>query len=215
MKLFNYYPLVITAILMLFYSCIHQQQKTPEQIYSQQEEGRQIFYDASQRAYGNIFLGMHKNAVDSLLEDVVIRNQNYQMITEYSNDKRLNSLYLKSNEVDEVHRQIVVNELASIFTPKYGNPLHTSISQETNLGLTDIGYVKGHKIHWGAYWKKDNKYIVLGAEDNYTTIVSTTDSITFTSEQKYLNSNIWIWIFNSSVWNQQGGAEAQREFLNL
>lgn len=207
---------LLITILSLLASCVYTPQEHKSQkIYSTQEEGEQIFYDITQKAYGDIFLGMPKEVVESKLNNEVIRNIEYTMIPEYSENLKLNSLYLKSQNIDSENRQNVVNELATIFNPKYGPPVYDKISNDKNLGITDIGYVNGCKIHWGAYWKFESKYIVLGAQDNYETITTTKDSVEFTNKNKYINSNIWIWIFNSTVWKNQGGAKSQKEFLNF
>jgi len=191
----------------------------PSEMYSVQENGQQVFYDETQKAYGDIFLGMQQRTVDTLLSHTEIRGTVYQMIPEYSTDGKLNSLFLRSDTIDLDNREKVARELTTVLQYKYGEPIYEPISHSTQLGLPNRSQVEGCEVKWGAHWREGNKYLVLGVEDHEEKHEHTDDYGDFKGTIRVKSvlgtSNIWLWIFNEDVWNNQGGAKAQEDVLNF
>lgn len=174
-----------------------QEDPGPSKMHTVQENGHEVLYDENQKAYDDVFLGMDQETVEPLLQNTEIRGTIYRMIPEYSTDRKLNSLYLRSNDLHITNRKKVAQELSTVLKHKYGVPIFDKLSESTDLGLPDRENIRGHQVRWGAHWRFQSKYLVMGIEDQDST------------------SNVWLWIFNEDVWNNQGGAKAQEDIMNF
>ena len=191
--------IVVTLIMSLMWACAPQEaEPKQDDVFSVKENGQDVFYSSSDKAFGNIHLGMPKYMVDSISiadPNIVLSNREYDSWKEYSNNGMLSSFYLSTDTLanqDQVNE--VVDEIEDVISVKYGQLNMTFISELPELGIANYTMVGDNEVHWGSHWNEGSKYIALG--------VQPLDS---------LNKKVWVWIFNTNLWEQLGEDKAQQE----
>ena len=175
-----------------------QEEPKQDDVFSVQENGKEVFYSSADKAFGEIHLGMPKYMVDSISRtqpNITLSNRKYDSWSEYSNSGMLSSFYLSSDTLgnqDQVNN--VVDEIEDVISVKYGALNMNFISELPELGIPSYTTVEHNEIHWGAHWRDGSKYIALG--------VQPIDSI---------KKKVWVWIFNTNLWEQLGEHKAQQE----
>ena len=206
MKKYNYSTVTISYVLALFsvllgISCSSvEKEPEKEDVFSVKENGKSVFYSTSDKAFGDVYLGMPKHMVDSLLSNfsfVTIFGREYETICEYSRTGMLSSFYLRSDTVSIATQDSLIDELEDVISVKYGKLNMTYVSELPMLGISKKTTVDGKVAHWGSHWNEGSKYIVLGTESADSTRC------------------VWVWIFNTNLWTKLGDDKAKQEANNF
>lgn len=192
--------LIILIGASFFYSCGTVEEPKQDDVFSVTENGQTVFYSESDKAFGDIYLGMPKYKVDSLLMKsnvVTMSGREYTVFCGYSTSGMLSSFYLRSDSVPAKNQNLIVDEIEDVISVKYGKLNMTYVSELPRLGISKKTIVNDHAVHWGSHWNSGSKYITLGSEAS--------DSTRF----------VWVWIFNTNLWTQLGDDKANQEANNF
>ena len=168
-----------------------------DDVISVTENGQQVFYSEADKAYGDVYLGMSINMVDSLDKSPIISGRRYDTYKEYKSGV-LTSYYLRSSEVSDSTYEDVIDEIDMVISSKYGELNMVWLSDLPELGIPKKTSVDGHDVHWGSHWQDENKFLGIGLES----VAGST-------------SAIWLWIFNTNIWDTHKANKAQSDAENF
>lgn len=176
--------ILLITFVVSFISCSYEDTtKQTDGVISITENGQQVFYSEINKAYGDVYLGMSKHAVDSLETQPTIYGRKYNTFKDYTKGI-LTSYYLRSPEVADSLYNDVIDELEEVLSSKYGKINMVWLSDLPELGISEKTTIEKHEVFWGSHWKKDSKYLGIGFEQ-------ATDT----------TSSIWLWIFDTKIWD--------------
>lgn len=175
---------VVLSFAILFQNC-REVEIEQQEMHSIEVGGQTFMYPYEDKAFGDIYLGMLKSVVDSIVSNnppIQINDIGYTPYMEYSNDGILKSLYLKSDTI-YYHSQtyLILQGLEEVIESKYGSVNTTYLSELNDINVSKFTKVEGSEVHWGSHWEENNKYIGLG----------------ISKEEEY--KSVWIWFFND-IW---------------
>jgi hypothetical protein len=195
--------LMIMCFTCILFSCAPiDTEPEPDAVFSVEEDGQPVFYSSSDKAFGDIYLGMPRYMIDTISissPEVTISGRQYETVLEYSKTGMLSSFYIKTDSIDnndEVNK--VVDEIEDVIGVKYGPLDMTFVSELPSLGIAKHTLVDSHEVYWGAHWNEGSKYIALGVEP--------IDSA---------NKAVWVWIFNTNLWTKLGEDKVKQEANNF
>lgn len=184
---------VLTASFLAF-SCCNKSKQDKVSMVSVEENGETTFYSEDQKAYDQIYLGMIQNYVDSLLPDSIqieSRGISFKTKPTYVGG-RFFQLHLQGDTVSRYQER--AREIANIINAQYGSYKNYKISEVERLALPQKTVFQGNEIHWGKHWENGNKFIVIGNQ-----------------KHDYDKYSVWLWIFNTDVWDNLGGHQESKD----